>query len=99
VNDTKNSTGSIIIVADASRITSRNNDPKKEELDKNSSFKLTNTYFICDTTGDVYPVSKKSFNDLFPSHENELKKYFRSHNVSFTNADDIENLLIYMERL
>jgi hypothetical protein len=97
VNDTKNGTGSIIIVADASRITSRNNDPKKEELDKNSSFKLTNTYFICDTTGEVYPASKRSFNDLFPSHENELKKYFRSHNVSFTNADDIEKLLIYMQ--
>lgn len=86
------------MVTDASKL--RNNAAaKNDEFDRNSSFNLINTYFIGDAAGKIYPASRRNFYDLFPAHENELKKYLHSHNVNFENADDMENLLAYMQSL
>ena len=95
INNDKNPNGNIVIVTDASR----NSEPKKDELDKNSSFKLINTYFIGNTADNIYPALKRNFYELFPQHENELKKYFRNHSVSFEDSNDLQNLITYMEKL
>lgn len=99
VNDVKDGPGTIVVITDATKLTSRNTDSKKEELDKNSSFKLINAYFIFDIAGNVYPASKRNFYEVFPKQQTELKKYLRDHNVSFENAGDMEDLLSYMESL
>ncbi len=98
IND-KSANSSIIVVTDISKLNSRSTESKKDELDKNSSFKLINTYFIGDTTGTVYPASKRNFYELFPANENELKKYFRSHAVSFEDSNDLQNLFTYIQSL
>lgn len=99
ISDDKNLNSGIIVVTDASKINAHNNEPKKDELDKNSSFKLINTYFIGNTEGKVYTASKRNFYELFPANESELKKYFRSHNVSFEDSSDLQNLFSYIESL
>ena len=99
ISDDKSANSGIIVVTDASKITSHGSEPKKDELDKNSSFKLINTYFIGNTEGKVYTASKKNFYELFPANEDELKKYFRSHAVSFEDSRDLRNLFTYIQSL
>ena len=99
INNDKRANSSIIVITDGSKLSSRGNEPKKDELDKNSSFKLINTYFIGDMAGSVFIASKRSFYELFPDHENELKKYFHSQSVSFEDSNDLQNLFMYIESL
>lgn len=69
------------------------------DIDRNSVFKFMSEYFVADNSMNFYPATKKSFYDLFTTHEKELKTFLKKHSVNFTDIEQVERLLQYMNSL
>ena len=76
-------------------------EPKKEDvnIEKNSQFKVINEYFIADQSMNFISANKKNFYDLFADHKEELKTFLREHSTDFSNINQMEKLLQYMNNL
>ncbi len=72
---------------------------REEVMDMSAQFKFINEYFLLDQSMKVYNITKKSFYDLFPQHNVELKNYMQDHSVNFNKLNDLKNLLQYLSGL
>ncbi len=88
----------VIVSTNGSKAGYINDDGKQENgFDQNSYFKLSTDYYLLDSSAVVYPASKKNFYDVFPSLKDKLKQYLRDHSVNFSNAEEMKNLLQYLQ--
>ena len=101
--DKSDNSGLPPIITNGSKLPYSNNDNDQSSqnvvLEKDALFKFINEYFLADNLMNVYPATKKSFYDLFPTHKTELKNYLQEHSINFNNLGHIEKLLQYLEEL
>ena len=93
--------GTPVIISNGSKLPYSYEEPKTDDIsiEKNSLFKLSNEYFIANQSMNFYAITKKSLYDLFPKYKDELKTFMRDHSVNFSNIDQMEKLLQYMNSL
>lgn len=62
-------------------------------------FQRTLNYYLSNPDGGFLPVSKKNILKLYPSHNDSIKVYLKSHKVSFDDRDDLIRLAEYLNTL
>jgi len=71
------------------------------ELDINENLLLSKTtsFYLETASRTLVPASKKNVFTLFPRHENAIKEYIKSKQITFDNADDLTALTQYLSQL
>jgi len=66
-------------------------------MDENSVFKYINTFYLVDEFHNFFPANKRNFYKLFSRNNKKLKDYLSEHKVNFENAEDLRDLLSFMQ--